>query len=56
MKVGPGKNESMAIFNHMMETCKEALAVLDNLRDMHKHKNSLRVATRMFNKATAMKP
>ena len=56
MKVGPEQTESLAIFNSMMETYKEVLTILDVLKDVHKHKKSLRVATRMLNEATSMKP
>ena len=56
MNVGPEQTETLAIFNQMMEACKEALVVLDNIKNMHTHKNALRIATRMFNKATAVKP
>ena len=34
----------------------DALVVLDNLKDLHKNKNVLRTATRMFNEAMAAKP
>ena len=56
MKVGPEHTERLAIFNKMKETCNDALVVLDNLTNLHKHKNMLRIATRMFNEATAVKP
>ena len=56
MKVGPEQTETLAIFNKMKETCNNALVVLDNLKNLHKHKNVLRTATRMFNEATAAKP
>ena len=56
MKVGPEQTESLAIFNSMMKTCREVLTILDILENVHKHKKSLRVATRMLNEATMMKP
>ena len=56
MKIGPEPTESIAIFKNMMETCREALTILDILENVHKHKKSLRVATRMLNEATKTKP
>ena len=54
--IGPDSTESRAVFELMMDNCRKALTTLNILENMHEHKRSLRIATRILDETTRMKP